>query len=190
MSDLQECFARQAEENRHWFKKNKYFIKILGFSFNDAVSQRSLITSILNDLKGYFKAFKIFILIAILILILLICIQHTMWKADSNKLFITASIYSGLLGTFWASYGFLFNLRSLDLKQQKSTIFFPHIPRDTSGFPRYAASLNKIIGDYINSQAEEKVHMINVEIRKQISLAFGFFLLVVSFIIQMVLQFF
>jgi len=180
-----------SDELKEWYNKNKLLIKTLGLSHSEAYFQKARISKLAHDIGVFWYKMIWFWGITLLILLLLLA-SHLHFVQDGVKFFYLIAYYLGVLGSFLLSYGFLFYLRGLVPEKKSSHIFasMPQPPQRPQDFLRYSASLNKLLVDHGNTHADEKWQQVKVELRKQVSLAAGFILVAVSFMIQLVLQFF
>ncbi len=187
MNKHQEVKAETGDYS-DWYSKNKVLIKLLGLSRNDAAFQRNKINHISEDLKGFLRQIKKILCYSLLILLLLTII-HLYFIKDIEKRLYLVAFYFGLIGAFLASYGFLLHAKGLVTKKNNNKLSLPSLPQRPEDFSRYAANLNKMIAEYMNIQNEEKWAQPKVGFRKEIALFVGFILIVISFLIQLLLQF-
>ena len=188
MSNINQIIANSSHEYKNWYNKNKWLIKILGMSCNDAAFQKGNIDGIINDIQSFYKSTKKFAAVTLMMLAIL-CLSHSLLFLTTTRIFNLISIYFGLIGSYLASYGFILGLQRIKSRNQDSTIWMPNVPSHTEEFPRYCSKMNEIVANIINSGAHERVGQFKLELRRQFSLAIGFGLLVISFCIQIVLEF-
>jgi len=188
MHNINQIIAGVSKKDKDWYNKNKWLIKILGLSQNQAAFQRGNIDGILGDIQIFYLGAKKFIAITLLILAVL-CLTHSFIFMSTPRIFNLISIYFGLIGSFLASYGFILGMKMTYQKNQRGTVYMPDIPSHPEGFRKYCDRMNKIVANIINYSAEEKISQLKIELRRQFSLAFGFGMLVFSFCIQIVLEF-
>lgn len=162
-----------------WYEKNKWLIKIIGLSWTDASFFRGQISHIINDLRKFLHSIFKNLLISLCILIIL-SILNFYFVRNLIKLSYLIAYYFGLVGTFFASYGYVIYSKGLITQKQEHKTFINIRPNNIS----------QVLADYINSDTDQKLHLLKLEIRKQISLIIAFILLCISFAIQLILQFF
>jgi len=188
MSDINQIIGILSREYQDWYNKNRWLIKILGMSWNQAAFQRGNIEGIINDIQGFYKSSKKFTAITLMTLSIL-CLSHSLLFQNTSRIFNLISIYFGLIGSFLASYGFVLGLKRTKSTNQSGTVWMPDIPNRSEDFSRYCLKMNEIVANIINSTVHERVGQFKLELRRQFSLAIGFGLLVISFCIQIVLEF-
>jgi len=188
MNNINQIIANASRKYKDWYNKNKWLIKILGMSSNEAAFQRGNIEGIINDIQSFYKSSKKFAAITLMALSIL-CLVHSLLFLNTTRIFNLISIYFGLIGSFLASYGFILGLQRTKSRNQPGTVWMPNIPNGIEEFPRYCLKMNEIVVNIINSAAHERVGQFKLELRRQFSLVIGFGLLVISFCIQIVLEF-
>ena len=188
MSNINQIIANASKKHKEWYDKNKWLIKVLGMSWNEAAFQKGNIDGIIHDIKSFYESSIKFAAVTLIILSIL-CLTHSLLFLSSTRVFNLISIYFGLIGSFLASYGFILGLQRNRDRKQDSTIWMPNIPSRVEEFPRYCLKMNEIVANIINSGVHEKVGQFKLELRRQFSLAAGFGLLFVSFCIQIIIEF-
>lgn len=179
-----------SDEHEEWYNKNKLLIKALGLSRNDAYFHKARISKLAHDIEAFRHEMIRNLGIALLILLFSL-VPHLYFVKDGIKSFYLIAYYLGFLGSFILVFGFLFYLRGLVPEKKSSPIAsVPQPPQRPQDFPLYSASLNKLLVDHSNTHADEKWQQVKVELRKQVSSVTGFILVAISFMIQLVLQFF
>lgn len=188
MSKIKQAIASQSSNYNKWYKKNSWILKLLGLSWNEAAFQRGKVDGVVADIQSFKNSAKKFLAV-ILIVLALLCLTHSFLFLSTTRIFNLISIYFGLIGSFLASYGFILGFKKTKPKHQANTIWMPDIPNRTEEYPRYCEKMNEIVANIINSDANETFEQLKLELRKQFSLIIGFGLLVISFCIQIVLEF-
>jgi len=188
MSNINQIIANASKGHKEWYNKNKWLIKVLGMSWNEAAFQKGNIDGIINDIQSFYKSSKKFAAVTLIVLSIL-CLIHSLLFFSSTRVFNLISIYFGLVGSFLASYGFILGLQRSKDRKQYSTIWMPNVPSRAEEFPRYCVKMNEIVAKIINSGVHEKVGQFKLELRRQFSLAVGFGLLFISFCIQIIMEF-
>lgn len=189
MGNINEIFKKASDDYKNWYDKNKKLIETLGLSWNDAPQFRQQINEVQEDIKRFNKIVQRFVIYAIILLLLTSAINFLI-KKDIIKLFYFIAYFLGLAGSFLASYGYLLQLKNIIPKRKNKRLNLPNIPQDFNEIPIYANRLNEFLANYINYQVDNNWPQIKIEIRKQKSLFWGFVIIAVSFLIQLILQFF
>ncbi len=162
---------------------------MLGLSWNQAAFHRAHIDGISGDLLLFSRGIRKFLAASLLALAAL-SILHSLLFHSTVGVCNLISIYFGFTGSSLASYGFLLGLkRDSKAKVSGNAIWMPDIPVRTEDIQRYAARMNQIVADIINVGAKEKAGQVKLELRRQFSLAVGFIMLTLSFVIQIILTF-
>lgn len=188
MNNIQEAFRRSAEEHYEWETRHRRLIKWLGLSSFNAVAFRGEVDSIAKDMQSLFEAGKKF-LAYMLTILAVVSLGHAIYYSSTIGVVTIISAYLGLAGSFLASYGFLLGMRRAATPQQGSSIHFPDPPSRAESMFRYGVEMNKIVAGHLDGHAKNSFEQARLELRKQASLFAGFSLIVVSYVLQIVLQF-
>lgn len=189
MSQIKQLLESASKSYKEWYAKNRWVISLLGLSWGEAAFQRMHVDGIAADIAAFSKGAKKFVAISLLMLAAL-SITYSFIFPSRARVCNLISIYFGLIGSFLAAYGFLLGLRrGAGTKAHKKTIWLPDVPAGPEDIPRYAAKMNEIVVALINTGGTEKVEQLKLELRKQFSLAIGFIMLFLSFVIQIILEF-
>ncbi len=189
MTDLSEAIKKSSDEYKKWFNKNKKLIELLGLEWNDAAQYRNQIDKIQEDINRFNKVIIMFISIT-LSLLLILSIANFIIRRDIIKMSYFIAYYLGLIGSFLVSYGYLLQLKNINTQKKNRNMSLPNIPLNNNEMPIYASRLNEFLVNYINNEFRSNWPRLKIEIRKQKSLFWGFIIISISFLIQLVLQFF
>jgi len=71
MSNIDQIIANASSEYKDWYNKNKWLIKVLGMSWNEAAFQKGNIDGIIIDIQSFYKSSKKFAAVTLMVLCIL-----------------------------------------------------------------------------------------------------------------------
>lgn len=182
--DFKEAIERQKRDQDAWIRKHRLLIDLLKISPIEAMQSAKQIEKLQAHMIGYLKVILPVFLAVIAIAFFLFF--YSRFTDDITKSLCLAANYLGLAGTFFGSYGFLFNRKGLEEPRTSFNSYNCNISYPESCFKAIFNHIN----DHNEKHLQDSFSSLKVELRKQISLFMAFILIAASFILQALLQFF